>query len=101
MSGKLETMDKNRIEVADLLGKIRREITKATFLVWDVTSDYFEPLELAVDKGDRLTVQTMAESDASIAGAKSELISDILQHMTELIDTYTTTTRTPTEPAEQ
>jgi len=76
----------NKVEALDVLNSLRREIVKATCLSWDVSTDYFEPLAYAVDKGDFLRVRMMAEADAVTAGAKADIVSDILLHMADTID---------------
>lgn len=76
----------NKVEALDVLNSLRREIVKATCLSWDVSTDYFEPLAYAVDKRDFLRVRMMAEADAVTAGAKADIVSDILLHMADTID---------------
>lgn len=75
-----------QIEAIDTLSRLRREIVKATCLSWDISTEYFEPLAFAVDKRDFSTVHSLAVADAVFAGAKAELISDILLHMADTID---------------
>ena len=84
----MEREQVDRIEVVDTLGLIRQEVVKATCLSWDVNSDYFQPLEYAVDKHNWPMVRMMAECDAYIIGAKAEIVSDILEHIAEMIDEY-------------
>ena len=76
----------NKVEALDVLNRLRREIVKATCLTWDVSTDYFEPLALAVDNKDFIRVHMMAEADAVTAGAKADMVSDILLHMADIID---------------
>lgn len=76
----------NKGEALDVLNSLRREIVKATCLTWDVSTDYFEPLALAVDNKDYIRVHMMAEADAVTAGAKADIVSDILLRMADTID---------------
>lgn len=76
----------NKVEALDVLNGLRRDVVKATCLSWDVSTDYFEPLALGVDSGDFIRVRMMAEAEAKQAGAKVEIVSDILLHMGEMID---------------
>lgn len=76
----------NKVEALDVLNRLRREIVKATCLMWDVSTDYFVPLASAVDNEDFLRVRMMAEADAVTAGVKADLISDVLLRMADTID---------------
>lgn len=76
----------NKVEALDVLNRLRRDIVKATCLSWDVSTDYFEPLALEVANGDFIKVRMMAEADAEQVGAKTDIVSDILLHMAEVID---------------
>lgn len=78
----------DKIETVDMLTTLRRGVVKATCLMWDITSDYFEPLAKAVEKCDRWKVQMMSEADASVAAVKAEIIADNFVAMADQIDKY-------------
>mgnify|MGYP006923196968 CR=1 FL=1 len=78
----------DKFETVDMLTTLRRAVVKATCLMWDVSTDYFEPLARAVEKCDYWRVRMMAEADASIAATKAEILADQLVAMADQIDKY-------------
>lgn len=78
----------DKFETVDMLTTLRRAVVKATCLMWDVSTDYFEPLARAVEKCDYWRVRMMAEADASIAATKAEILADQLVTMADQIDKY-------------
>lgn len=78
----------DKLETVDMLTTLRGTVVKATCLMWDVSTDYFEPLAQAVNKCDYWRVRMMAEADASTAATKAEIIADQLVAMADQIDKY-------------
>ena len=77
-----------KVKVIDMLGLLERELVKATFLAGEVKDEYFTALSLAVEHKRRDTVMMMADHDSYIAGAKSEIVCDLLDKMLEMLNSY-------------
>ena len=78
----------NLVDVLDFLGLLKVEVTKAMVLSWDVEQDYFQQLGYAIDRHDWLSVRMLAEFDSVMAGAKSQIITDQIEHMMDMINKF-------------
>lgn len=76
----------NYTEIANTLDQIQGEVVKAGCLLLEVIEEYFERLKSAVATQDRVTIFIMAAGDAVTAGIKSEIVSDILERITSIVN---------------
>lgn len=86
MSETLNTIDAN--DIKDMLCMLRRDIVKATLLAWDLQVDYFDEVQQAVNDGNIKMARLLCEADSFVAGAKAELIGDVLTRVVEQIDEW-------------
>jgi hypothetical protein len=75
-------------DVDCMLTTLRREMEKAICIALDVTTEYFIPLQYSVDHKDSTMIRMITEKDASIAGAKAEIVNDLIQKMIDMVDDY-------------
>lgn len=87
----------NEAEYMDKLGLVKHEAVKALCLAWDVQSDFFDVLRFAVEAGDWTRVRMLCEFDAVAAGAKAELVNEIISKIHDLAEDGLRELRQPAE----